>query len=84
VESHTRSLARSPRLAWPGMAWSGRAGAKGARARHAREWSAEIRPLALRGRGYLLPFDFFGFLAVTFILTDRYKISTDREIFVGG
>jgi hypothetical protein len=22
------------------------------------EWSAEIRPLALRGRGYLLPFDF--------------------------
>jgi hypothetical protein len=38
----------------------------------------------LRGRGYLLPFDFFGFLAVTFILTDRYKISTDREIFVGG
>jgi hypothetical protein len=70
VESHTR--ARS--LAWPG-------GAKGAR--HAREWSAEIRPLALRGRGYLLPFDFFGFLAVTFILTDRYKISTDREIFVG-
>jgi hypothetical protein len=43
----------------------------------AREWSAEIRPLALRGRDYLLPFDFFGFLAVTFILTDR-------EIFVGG
>ena len=26
----------------------------------------------------------FGFLVVTFILTDRYKISTDREIFVGG
>jgi hypothetical protein len=43
VESHTRVLARL-------------AGAKGAR--HAREWSAEIRPLALRGRGYLLPFDF--------------------------
>jgi hypothetical protein len=34
------------------------AGPKGAGARHAREWSAEIRPLALRGRGYLLPFDF--------------------------
>jgi hypothetical protein len=34
------------------------AGAKGAGARHAREWSAEIRPLALRGRGYLLQFDF--------------------------
>jgi hypothetical protein len=50
-ESHAR--ARSPRLAWPGLA-----GAKGAGARHAREWSAEIRPLALRGRGYLLPFDF--------------------------
>jgi hypothetical protein len=48
VESHTRarSLA-SPRLAWPG---------RGAGARHAREWSAEIRPLALRGRDYLLPF----------------------------
>jgi hypothetical protein len=26
----------------------------------------------------------FGFLAVTLILTDRYKISTDCEIFVGG
>jgi hypothetical protein len=48
VESHTRVRARSPRLAGPG-----RAGAKGAGARHAREWSAEIRPLALRGRGYL-------------------------------
>jgi hypothetical protein len=48
--AHARSLARlaSPRLA----------GAKGAGARHAREWSAKIRPLALRGRGYLLPFDF--------------------------
>jgi hypothetical protein len=34
------------------------AGAKGAGARHAREWSAEIQPLALRGCGYLLPFDF--------------------------
>jgi hypothetical protein len=53
VESHTRARARSPRLAWPAQA---RGGAKGAR--HAREWSAEIRPLALRGRGYLLPFDF--------------------------
>jgi hypothetical protein len=30
-----------------------------ARARSlASPWSAEIRPLALRGRGYLLPFDF--------------------------
>jgi hypothetical protein len=37
-----------------------------------------------KGAGYLLSFDFFGFLAVTFILTDRYKISTDREIFVDG
>jgi hypothetical protein len=49
-EPHARALAR---LAWPGLG-----GAKGAGARHAREWSAEIRPLALRGRGYLLPFDF--------------------------
>ena len=47
-EPHARALAR--------LAWPGRGGAKGAR--HAREWSAEIRPLALRGRGYLLPFDF--------------------------
>jgi hypothetical protein len=47
VESHTRSLA-----------WPGRAGAKGAGARHAREWSAEIRPLALWGRDFLLPFEF--------------------------
>ena len=60
--ARARSLA-SPRLAWPGLAWPGRAGpgrggAKGAGARHTREWSAEIRPLALRGRCYLLPFDF--------------------------
>jgi hypothetical protein len=45
--------ARASSLASPG-----RGGAKGAGARHAREWSAEIRPLALRGRGYLLSFDF--------------------------
>jgi hypothetical protein len=49
-EPHARALAR--------LARPGRAGAKGAGARHAREWSAEIRPLALRGHGYLLPFDF--------------------------
>ena len=55
-EPHAR--VRSPRLAWPGLGWAGLGGAKGAGARHAREWSAEIRPLALRGRGYLLPFDF--------------------------
>jgi hypothetical protein len=53
VESHTRALAR---LASPGRAGVGRGGTKGAR--HAREWSVEIRPLALRGRDYLLPFDF--------------------------
>jgi hypothetical protein len=51
---HARALA-SPRLA----------GAKGAGARHAREWSAKIRPLALRGRGFLLPFEFF----VTWLLS---------------
>jgi hypothetical protein len=51
----TRARARSPRLAWPGRAGPGRR-AKGAQ--HVREWSAEIRPLALRGRGYLLSFDF--------------------------
>jgi hypothetical protein len=49
-EPHARALAR--------LASRGLAGAKGAGARHAREWSAEIWPLALRGRGYLLPFDF--------------------------
>jgi hypothetical protein len=43
--------ARARSLAWPGLG-----GAKDAR--HAREWSAEIRSLALRGRDYLLPFDF--------------------------
>jgi hypothetical protein len=48
--------ARARSLAWPGLA--GRAGAKGAGIRHAREWSAKIWPVALRGRGYLLPFDF--------------------------
>jgi hypothetical protein len=52
----TRALAR---LAW----------AKGAQ--HAREWFAEIRPLALQGRGFLLSFEFFGYLTVKFrILTD--------------
>jgi hypothetical protein len=66
--TRARSLARSPRVGGAGRA-------KGAGARHAREWSAEIRPLALRGRGFLLPFEFFGYLAVKFrILTDRYKI----------
>jgi hypothetical protein len=35
------------RLAWPGRG----------RTTCAREWSAEIRP-PLRGRGFLLPFDF--------------------------
>jgi hypothetical protein len=65
VESHTR--ARS-------LAWPGRAGPKGAGARHLREWSAEIRPLALRGRDFLLPFEFFGCLAKFRILIDRYKI----------
>jgi hypothetical protein len=40
-EPHARALAR--------LASPGRGGAKGVGARHAREWSAEIRPLALRG-----------------------------------
>jgi hypothetical protein len=72
VESHTCALAH---LAWPSLAGPGRGGAKGAGARHACEWFAEIRLLALRGRGFLLLFEFFGYLAVKFrILTDRYKI----------
>jgi hypothetical protein len=45
-EPHARALAR---LAWP---------ERGAGTRHAREWSAEIRPLALRGHDFLLPFEF--------------------------
>jgi hypothetical protein len=53
VESHTRALAR--------LAGAGR----GAGARHVREWSAEIRPFALRGRGFLLPFEFL----VTWLLS---------------
>jgi hypothetical protein len=43
----------------------GRAGPKGAGARHAREWSTEIQSLALRGRGFLLPFEFL----VTWLLS---------------
>jgi hypothetical protein len=56
-EPHARALAR---LVWPGLA-----GATGARPRHAREWSVEIRPLALRGRNFLLPFEFL----VTWLLS---------------
>jgi hypothetical protein len=37
----------------------------GAAARHAREWSAEIRPLALQWSGFLLLFDFL----VTWLLS---------------
>jgi hypothetical protein len=47
------------------LASLGRTGVKGAGTRHAREWSAEIRPLALRGRGFLLPFEFL----VTWLLS---------------
>ena len=50
-----RSLA-TPRLASPRLAERG--GAKGVGARHLREWSTKIRPLALWGRGFLLPFYF--------------------------
>jgi hypothetical protein len=48
--------ARARSLASPG--WGGGA-------RHAREWSAEIRPLALRGRDFLLLFEFL----VTWLLS---------------
>ena len=48
----TRALARLAGL-----------GAMAAAAQHMREWSAEIRSLALRGRGFLLLFYFFGVLA---------------------
>jgi hypothetical protein len=58
VMDERRECGEPHALASPRLAWPGRGGAKGAGARHAREWSAEIRPLALRGRGYLLPFDF--------------------------
>jgi hypothetical protein len=37
----------------------------GAGARHAREWSAKIQSLALRGCGFLLPVDFL----VTWLLS---------------
>jgi hypothetical protein len=37
---------------------SGLDGAKGARARHAREWSAKIQHLALRGHDLFFPFYF--------------------------
>jgi hypothetical protein len=55
MDERLHARARSPGLA----------GAKGAGARHAREWSAEIRPLALRGRDFLLPFKFL----VTWLLS---------------
>jgi hypothetical protein len=59
-EPHARSLAS------PGMV-----GAKGAGARHAREWSAKIRPLALHGRDFLLPFDFL----VTWLFAIKSKLN---------
>jgi hypothetical protein len=40
------------------VAWPGRGRANGAGARHVHEWSAEIRPLTLRWRSFLLPFEF--------------------------
>src|SRR5688572_4213913 len=60
-----KSSTRARSLASPGRAGPGRA--KGAGARHLREWSAEIWPLALRGRGFLLPFYFL----VTWSLSQR-------------
>ena len=50
----TRALARLAGLG---------AMAAAAAARHMHEWSAEIRSLALRGRGFFLLFYFFGVLA---------------------
>lgn len=75
--------ARSPRHASPRLAGPGRA--MGAGARRAREWSAEIRPLALRGRGFLLPFQFlFGYLAFKsaryFWNPKRFRSRSRREI----
>ena len=52
--ARARSLA-SPRLAWPGRAGPGRR----ARAHDMRvNGPPKSEPLVLRGRGYLLPFDF--------------------------
>jgi len=65
VWGEKESSTRARSLTTPRRA--GRSGAKGAGARHLREWSAEIRPLALRGRGFLLPFYFL----VTWSLSQR-------------
>ena len=63
----------TPRLAGPGRA--GRGGAMGAGARRPREWSTEIRPFALRGRGFLLQ---FLFLVISFMVSLRGKWSPNR------
>ena len=79
MESHTRARL----LAWPGRAGAGR-----------RAWAHDMRvngppksgPSPCGGAATFCRLIFgliFGFLAVTLILTDRYKISTDCEIFVG-
>ena len=91
MESHTRARARSPRLAWPGLAWPGLAwpGLAGP-GRRARAHDMRVNgppksgPSPCGGAATFCRLIFFGFLAVTLILTDRYKISTDCEIFVGG
>ena len=81
MESHTRARARSPGLAWAGRGGAGRR----ARAHDMRvNGPPKSGPSPCGGATTFCRLIFFGFLAVTFILTDRYKISTDREIFVDG
>ena len=70
--TRARSLA-SPRHASPRRAGPG--GAMGAGARRPREWSTEIRPFALRGRGFLLQ---FLFLVIGFMVSLRGKWSPNR------
>ena len=69
-ELHTRLLA-SPGRPWRGVA-------KYAGTRRTREWSAEIRPLALRGRCFFLLFFVFGYLAFK---SARYGILIGFLIF---
>jgi hypothetical protein len=69
------------RLAWPSLA--GRGEGRG-RTTMRVNGPPKSGPSPCGGAATFCRLIFFGFLAVTLILTDRYKISTDCEIFVGG
>jgi hypothetical protein len=76
LKSSVRRSNRSPHarsLAWPG-------GAKGAVARHLREWSVEIRLLALRERDLLLLFSFLVSWPSSCMSPNRLQIKSPKSI----